>query len=841
VLAYLGALHNGCVVIPLDVASSPEAVASIIAETKARIVFTVGEKTVQLPMILKNLTASPELVSLDLGHDRDGVRAVTSLFQGPPAGSAAAISGDDVATIFYTSGTTGQPRGVVISHGSLANSVSGLLEYMEGSEADNILALIPPHHIMASVANVFGPLVKGASVTYLQTLNSLELLRILNKARITILPGVPQLFYLIHKRIFEEVRRKGPLTRLLFGITLRACRGVRQATGLNPGRTLFARVNRMLGGHLRLLVSAASYFDPHVIRDFFSLGFTVQQGYALTESGGGGTFTPFFDNCIGSAGRPMPGVQMKLVDVDESGVGEIAIAGPSLMNGYFNDEKATASVMHEGWFHTGDLARVDAKGNYYITGRKKEMIVLSSGKKVHPEEIELHYSKSPVIKEICVLGIAGSSEYASSEQLHAIIVPDFEYLQTQRIVNCRDAIREDVEELSAALPVHKRILSYEIRTDPLPRTTTRKLMRYVVACEVSSSDRDGTPRRSSTYRFVEGDEQLGALESSRQIRELIRRECRFEGDLHLDMNLELDLGVDSLQRIELVAQVEQLLGIGLGDDGVSGFMTIRDLLRLVQEKRNARPPIAARAEGEDRITWKQILSEANSDDAEEKYVLRSSGWTVLGHYLLLRMAYFLSRLLFRLKVQGQENLPRERPFLICPNHQSYLDGVLMAAVLPYSVFRHVFTLGLTTFFSGGIKGAIARAGRVVPIDPDTNVVRATQVSAMGLRAGQNLLVFPEGSMTSDGRLQPFKKGPAILSRELGAPIVPVAIRGSFYAWSKVRNGIRLAPITITFGRPIAVDGYVGLESDREIEYADITRRLRSAIEELMREPVLRQS
>jgi long-chain acyl-CoA synthetase len=728
---------------------------------------------------------------------------------------------------------------VVISHGSLANSVSGLLEYMEGSEADNILALIPPHHIMASIANVCGPLVKGASVTYLQTLNSLELLRILNKARITILPGVPQLFYLIHKRIFEEVRRKGPLTRLLFGIALRACRGVRQATGLNPGRILFAKVNRMLGGHLRLLVSAASYFDPHVIRDFFGLGFTVQQGYALTESGGGGTFTPLFDNCIGSAGRPMPGVQMKLVDVDDSGVGEIAIGGRSLMNGYFNDEKATASVMHEGWLHTGDLARVDAKGNYYITGRKKEMIVLSSGKKVHPEEIELHYSKSPVIKEICVLGIVASSEYASSERLHAIIVPDFEYLHTQRIVNCRDAIREDIEELSAALPAHKRILSYEIRTDPLPRTTTRKLMRYVVAREVSSHD--GAPRRSSTYRFVEGDDQLGALESSRRILEVIRKECRFQGDLHLDINLELDLGIDSLQRIELVAQVEQLLGIGLGDDGVSGFMTIRDLLRLVQEKRDARLPIAPRTEGEDRITWKQILSEANSGDAEGKYVLRSSGWMVLAHYLLLRIAYFLSKLLFRLEVQGLENLPRKRPFLICPNHQSYLDGVLMAAVLPYGVFRYVFTLGLTTFFSGGIKGAIARAGRVVPIDPDTNVVRATQVSAMGLRAGQALLVFPEGSMTSDGRLQPFKKGPAILSRELGAPIVPVAIRGSFEAWSKVRDGIRLAPITITFGRPLAAGGFVGLESDRETEYAEITLRLRSAIEELMSEPVLRRS
>jgi long-chain acyl-CoA synthetase len=832
VLAYLGALHRGCVVVPLDADYSPEEVAVVLGQTGAAALFATWEGLARLREAGKIAPSSVLLVGLDREQDGEGVTALESLLQGPPAGAAAVVSPDDVATIFYTSGTTGAPKGVVLLHRSLALSVSGLLQYLEGSEADRVLALIPSHHILGAVANVLTPLAKGVSITYLRALNSVELLRALKDAGITILPAVPQLFYLLHQRIFDEVRRKRLPVRLLFRALLEVCGAVRQATGLNAGRRLFASVHRALGGRLRLLVSAGSSFDPGVIRDFFALGFTVQQGYALTESGGGGTFTPFFANRLGSVGRPMPGVEMKLVGTDESGVGEIAIAGPTIMRGYYRDEAATAEVLRDGWFHTGDLGRVDDGGNYYITGRRKDMIVLSSGKKIHPEEIELHYSRSPVIKEVCVLGLGDASDYASSERLHAVIVPDFEHLRTNRIVNCRDAIREDVEELSAALPAHKRVLSFEIRTDPLPRTTTRKLMRYALAAEIAKRGGDGKRPAASRYRFVDGDDRLLALETSQRIIELIRRECRVEDGLHLDMNLELDLSVDSLSRIELIAQVESALNVAL--DEADAVLTVRDLLRRVEEKRGASAPAVAGPAAEHRITWKEILS-STGDAAATGYLLRSSGVTVLAHHGLLRVVYLLARVFFRLEVRGLENLPRQRPFIICPNHQSYLDGVLMAAVLPYGVFKHLLTLGLTTFFSGGIKGFVARLGRVVPIDPDTNVVRATQISAVGLRAGQNLLIFPEGSMTSDGRLQPFKKGAAILARELEVPIVPVAIRGSFHAWSKVRPGIHAAPITITFGRPFGAAA-TSAEGDRESEYAEITRRLKEAVEELMGEP-----
>jgi long-chain acyl-CoA synthetase len=170
--------------------------------------------------------------------------------------------------------------------------------------------------------------------------------------------------------------------------------------------------------------------------------------------------------------------------------------------------------------------------------------------------------------------------------------------------------------------------------------------------------------------------------------------------------------------------------------------------------------------------------------------------------------------------------------MICPNHQSYLDGALVAAVLPYRVIRHLFTLGFTPFFSGGFKDVIARILRIVPTDADTNVGRAMRVSAAGLKARQNLIIFPEGSLSCDGELQVFKKGAAILARELRIPIVPVAIRGSFEAWSKVGRGIRLAPISVTFGPPLEPDDHETPDEERDQEYVRMTQRIRDSISRL---------
>lgn len=834
VVAYLGALRIGAVVVPLDVEYAAKDLSSILAEIECKFIFSVEEKLPALKQAVGEMKSAPVIVSLDSDRDSDGYLSLESMFQ--QSGEVAPrpeIEPEDAATIFFTSGTTGKPKGVIIPHRAIVNSVNGLLQGMRVSAEDKALAVIPSHHVFASLANILFPLARGGGITYLSALNSTELMRTLDKAGITTFPAVPQIFYLLHKKIFDEVKNKPLAARIVFKLLLGFCGWVRRTTGLNLGTKVFAKVHRVFGGRLRLLVSAASYFDPKIIRDFYALGFTVQQGYALTETFGGGAFTPFDDNVIGSAGKPLPGVDLKLVDKDESGVGEIALSGPSVMLGYLNDPEATAEVLRDGWFYTGDLASQDEAGNIYIRGRRKEMIVLSSGKKVYPEEIETHYLQIPYIKEMCVMGAAGEGDYAGSERLHAVIVPDFDYLKQQRIVNSKQIIREGIEEYSASLPKYKRILTYEFRTEPLPRTASRKIQRFLVAKQLANGQPGESAPTVSQYRNVEGDDLLQATESSRQVLEEIRRESRVDRDVHLDMNLELDLGFDSLQRIELLAQIEQLLNIQLGDDVASQTFTVRDLLKTVAQKLSEADGGKGSSAAPATVTWKEIIASAKEDELAERYVVKPTIFNRVIHFLALKLAFLLAKILFRVKVRGLENLPKEYPFLICPNHQGYMDGALVGAVLPYRVIRDLFTLGFTPFFKGGFKDVIARLVRVVPIDADTNLGRAMRIAAIGLKAKQNLIIFPEGSLSCDGELQVFKKGAAILACELNIPIVPVAIHGSFNAWSKVGHGIKLVPVSVTFGNPLTPDGRKAPHEEQDREYDRVTQQIRDSISRLL--------
>jgi long-chain acyl-CoA synthetase len=834
VVAYLGTLRQGMVAVPIDFEYDAKTLATILRETGCRVLFSVKEKLPAIEEARKNLERPPLTVLLDAGEDSASALGLQTLLrQGEDAANDPGRPErlpDDVATIFFTSGTTGRPKGVVIEHRSMANTLNGLMQYLRVTSQDKVLAVIPAHHIFASLANLLMPLLKGGTTTFLCALNSTELLRTMQKGHSTIFPAVPLIFYLLHKKIFEEVERKPLPVRLVFKLLLAGSRGIRNATGMNPGPTLFAKVHAVFGGKLRLLVSAASYFDPKVIRDFYSLGFTVQQGYALTETFGGGTFTPYFDNVIGSAGKPLPGVDLRIVNRDESGVGEIAIAGPSVMREYLNDPAATTEVLRDGWFYTGDLASQDDAGNVFIRGRRKELIVLTSGKKVYPEEVELHYQQYPYIKEMCVMGVPGAGEFAAAERLHAVIVPDFEYMKQQRVVNAKEIIREGVAQYSASLPQYKRLLSYEIQTDPLPRTASRKLIRSRVKAGAQSEAEDQGGAQSGGYHTREGDDLLLATETSRQALAIIRREAKVDRQIHPDMNLELDLGFDSLQRIELLTQIEQALGVRLGDEVANQTFSVRDLLRTIAQKKESGEVIDGKSPAAARVTWKEIIASARTDDMAERYILEPRTHSHVIHFLALCLIYAIARVFFRLNVHGVENLPHERPYLICPNHEGYMDGPLVSAALPYRVIRHLFTLGFTPFFSGGFKDWIARTGRIVPVDADTNLGRAMRIAAIGLKARQNLLIFPEGGLTCDGELQTFKKGVGILVRELQIPVVPVAIEGSFEAWSKVGDGVKLfSPISITFGPPIHFEFDPADDQNPDREYARIAAQIRDTV------------
>jgi long-chain acyl-CoA synthetase len=385
-----------------------------------------------------------------------------------------------------------------------------------------------------------------------------------------------------------------------------------------------------------------------------------------------------------------------------------------------------------------------------------------------PGEIEEHYRKSPFIKEISV-----------DDQLHAVVVPDRDALRARKIVNVRDLIRFELEGLSVSLPPAQRVLGFDVIMDPLPRLPADDHVRCVVAT----------------------------------VRALVPRDVA----VRADSNLELDLGLDSLERVELIAALEQRFGRRVPDEAAQCAFVVRDVAEAFRG--------ATESPDRGRVEWGTLLA-SESPGRELLALLRPRVLTALFLFVALRV---MVGGLVRPRVSGLERLPRRGPFIITPNHQSYLDPFVLMAVLPFGVLRQLFYVGATEYFESPLTSRLARQLNIVPVDPDANLLAGLQAGAFGLRHGKVLVVFPEGERSIDGSVKAFKRGAAVLAQELKVPIVPVAIDGMFEIWPRMRPLAwrRLLPwsrhhVRVQFGDAIAAEG----RSDEEL-----TARIRAAVSE----------
>jgi long-chain acyl-CoA synthetase len=447
VVSYLGILMAGATVVPLDSQISPAEWRRLLDDSESRMVFVSGLLAGKLHGAIDDSDLKARWICFDPIPETRGSRREFSAFlrsaeSSEPRPALPGAAPDDVAVIIYTSGTTGRPKGVMLTHANLVAEIVSVLEIIPVDENDTLLCLLPLQHVFASVVNVLIPLYVGARVTFVDTLKRSEILEALEAAGITILATVPQFFYLFHDRIREELGKKPAIVRAIFRWMLAVNHFCLTRLRLNLGKILFGKIHRTFGSKLRLFVSGGSSFDPKVAQEFYDFGFTILQGYGLTETTGAATATTVEDNELGSVGKPLPGVEVRVMDPDSAGVGEIAIRGPIVMKGYYRNAEATDQVLRDGWFHSGDLGRLDDGGNLFITGREKEVIVLPNGKNIYPDELETHYQQCPYIQEIAVIGVHEEGSRAGAERLHAVVVPNFEYLKSKKIANAREILRD---------------------------------------------------------------------------------------------------------------------------------------------------------------------------------------------------------------------------------------------------------------------------------------------------------------------------------------------------------------------------------------------------------------
>lgn len=837
VAAYLGIIASGCAAVPLDTALHADQVSKLLKDSGATFVFCDAKHVPVVRPAADELNLGLILMDPDRAtaqsNDGNWLAKLPDIFETGPRGfKPAPANNDDLASLIYTSGTTADPKGVMLTHANFLGEVEAVFNWVDIGPNDALLGVLPLFHVLAQMANLLLPLVKGSRVVYLETLNTTELLRALVERNITAFAIVPQFYYLIHERIVLEINKRGALTKSFFGAMVKLNRTLRKV-GINAGPLLFRKVHHTLGPKMRYLVTGGSRFDPEIAWAFHDLGIDILQAYGLTETTAAVFVNSPHDNVIGSVGKAMKGIEGKIVNPQpqEDGgvpVGEVALRGPVVMKGYWNRPDATAAVLRDGWFYSGDLGYFDSHGHLFLTGRQKEVIVLSNGKNVYPEEIETHYMKSPFIKEMVVLGLEGKPG-ESGDRLHAVIVPNFDVLRQKKIVNAKEVIRFDIEGLSQQLASTKRIGSYEIWQEDLPRTTTRKIKRFEVEKRVKSNqakkltdDADVPAEKPLT------DEEAAWLDRPEVQRglKIVREAARSAPpNLRPSMNLELDLGLDSMQRVELLSQIEEELGGNVEEAQLAEVYTVRDLVDAVLAS-------AASGEAAPRAAfagWGTILAEEPTDPEVLALKDPQPGFDAIW-YPLSRVIQMISRDLFDLQVSGLENLPKQGPFILSSNHQSYIDPVVMASVLPRHQMENSFAVGTSEIFGEGFMRRLARWLRVVVLDPDANLIPAMRAGAYGLRQGRILVLYPEGERSIDGTPRIFKKGAAILSIHMQVPIVPVAIDGFYEAWPRGKSFFqKLAPLRMVIGKPINPPP----ESEAsEAAYEKLTADLKTVIVEM---------
>ncbi len=790
VFAYLAVTSIGAVVVPLDAQLTDKEVAVLLANCEAKAVCVSALTREKLPK-----DKAVTVISFDAGS---GVLFGDMMKAHPGASLPSAPADNDVAAILYTSGTTGDPKGVMLSHGNLvANCVSAIALNII-FQTDNLLCLLPLHHTYPAMACMILTLSLGGTMTILNSLKGPDIIACMQETDVSVLIGVPQLLTALRRAIVDKIDSSPLLLRLLVKLFLAVNGLTRKLFNVNIGKSLFGKVHARFGPKFRFMASGGARLDPDVFTDMSNLGFMVIEAYGLTETSPAATFNPMGKQKAGSIGVPISDVEVRISDPDATGMGEIAIKGPNVMLGYYKKPEATAEVIRGGWFYTGDLGYQDKDGYFFITGRSKEMIVLSTGKKIFPDELEKFYKQLPSIKEICMV--------QTDRGLEAAVVPNFEYLKKMNIANARETIAFEIEDLAKDLAPYKRISGLKVFKESLPVTRLGKLKRALVKEQYLA----GGERAEKTVH--EGDEGVLDSDLGRKVRTCL---ASFSVKKHIvpDDNLEIDLGLDSLSRVELVVSLEQTFGVGLPDSFGSEVFTVRDVVVKMQELLESG---TAKTGSHVRLSWAEILGQEPSDEAKALVRTKRNALCVLGWGMVRLFLKLFFRLYGGMTFRGVENLPPQGPYLITPNHLSNVDAFALTAAMPFGVGSQVFYMGDTKFFGGAVSSRVAQYIQVIPVDLEAKLYNALQLSAYVLRQGKALCAFPEGSRSRDGNIKEFKKGVSIIAKELNVPLVPVAITGTFAMMRPGQLFPRPGKICVTFGKPI---------HPGDLTYEEITKRL----------------
>lgn len=711
-----------------------------------------------------------------------------------PAPDPVPVNGTATASILFTSGTTVAPRAVQLTHRNLLANANDLIQVHPVHPADELLSVLPMYHAFEFTGGFLVPLAGGATITYVEQLKG-PLVRLAMQATgTTIMLVVPRLLRMFHDGIESELAKAGLFKRGVF----RLLGFFSNLMGRRAGRWLFSAIRKRFGGRLRMFVCGGSRLDPDLFDAFERMGFPVYEGYGLTETSPVLTVNPPDRSLRASVGKVLPNVGMDIRNRNLEGVGEVWVRGPSVMSGYLDNPDATAEVIVDGWLRTGDLGRMDADGYLYITGRSKDLVVTAAGENVYPDEIELCYRDLPYVKELCVFGV--ESDEGLGEAVHAVVVIDGDAVADLDRSSIEREIRMAAASVSESLPTHRRIAALHFWDRELPKTSTLKAKRGLVRDIVRSEDVGSGTGIVSPADVRAAAEHAGAAAASdnaaafEAVRRILSRQTNQPEDaIDKNAHLLLDLGIDSIGKIEVLGETESRFKMRIDDETGAKIARVADLLRVIGDRK----PVAGGVR--DASAWRRRLA---AEPAPVELDGRLPAPLVPVRWLLRGGVSLFLRTYVRVRCEGRENIPRAGAFILAPNHSSHLDSP--AVLRAVGGRRRVWVVGAEDyFFNTWIKRFIfGKVLDTIAFDRRADGVRGLRRCGGALSRGDGLLIFPEGTRSITGEIQPFKIGVAVLAMERNVPIVPVHIDRTYKLLRKGQRFIRPGSITVTFGEPI---------------------------------------
>jgi long-chain acyl-CoA synthetase len=739
-IAFLGAIHAGAVLVPLDFRTTPDFAAKVAERTDARLVLASAQTAAQ--------AATLGLPVLLVEQLPDRARAAKPL-PTPP------LRGDDLLEIVFTSGTTGDPKGAMLTHRNLVSNARALVDVFHFGRGERLLSVLPLSHLFEQTVGFLTPLLAGLSVVYPVSRQPSVLIRTFRDFRATMLLIVPQGLKLLDNAIERRVDSTG--RREAFERLHRWARRLPRPLR----RILFRPVLSQFGGRLRTIAVGGAAMDVELAERWTEMGLEVLQGYGATEMAPVMTFTRSERNRFGTVGEAIPDVEVRI-----GSDGEILARGPNRFAGYWQDPDSTAAAIDaDGWYHTGDLGTMDAEGLLSLRGRKKDMLVLADGTNVYPEDIEAILTHDPRVRDAAVVGLGE----AGDPRVHAVLLMDD--------ATAAEAV---VREANARLSGSQQIRSHSVwPEDDFPRTHTLKVKKRLV---IEALDDAAVPDRARAEPAASSAARAAAVIDP--VSSLVASAADVPAESVTDgARLASDLGLDSLGRVELLGMIEEELGTFVDDAALDPEATVGELRQLVDAARDAKRETGI-------FGWPL------------NPLVRAVG---IGLQELLMVP--VVGLAYRVRIRGEHHLKGlEGPVIFVPNHHLHTDNMIILTHLPF-VWRWRLSVAAAAddIFGNPVRGlGAAILGNAFPLAREGAIRRSLELLGARLDRDFSVLIYPEGELTVGGPLKPFKAGAGLIAVEGATPVVPMKVKIHRLSWIDQR-GPGTSPrgdVEIVFGEPI---------------------------------------